>query len=56
MSWKQFLAAQAETLIAADFFSVDPVFFRRLYVLVFLHLGSRQIVGATCPASRMPPG
>jgi putative transposase len=32
LSWKQFLAAHAETLVAADFFSVDTVFFKRLYV------------------------
>ena len=29
LSWKQFLAAHAETLLAADFFSVDTIFFKR---------------------------
>lgn len=34
LSWKQFLAAQAQTLVAADFLSVDIVFFKRIYVLL----------------------
>jgi hypothetical protein len=34
LTWKQFLAAHAETLVAADFFSMDTIFFKRLYVLI----------------------
>jgi hypothetical protein len=34
-TWKQFLAAHAESLAATDFFGVDTVFFKRLYVLMF---------------------
>ena len=30
LTWKQFLAAHADTLVATDFFSVDTVFFKRL--------------------------
>ena len=40
MSWKQFLRAQAESVIAADFFSVDTVLFKRLYVLFFVHMST----------------
>ena len=29
LSWKQFLAAHAQTLVAADFLTVDTVFFKR---------------------------
>jgi putative transposase len=48
LSWKQFLAAHGETLVATDFFSVDTVFFKRLYVLMFVHLGSRRVLSAAC--------
>jgi putative transposase len=48
LTWKQFLAAHAETLVATDFFSVDTVFLKRLYVLMFVHLGTRRVVAAAC--------
>jgi transposase InsO family protein len=48
LTWKQFLAAHAETLIAADFFSVDTVFFKRLYVLIYVHLATRRVIWAAC--------
>lgn len=48
LSWKQFLVAHAETLVAADFLSVETVFFKRLYVLVSIHLASRRILLASC--------
>ena len=46
LSWKSFLAAHAETLIATDFLTVDTIFFKRLYVLFFIHLSTRRIVVA----------
>lgn len=32
-SWKRFVSAQAKSTAAVDFFQVDTVFLRRLYVL-----------------------
>ena len=50
LSWKRFLAAHAQSLIATDFLIVDTIFFKRLYVLFFLHLGTRRLVAAISSA------
>ncbi len=48
-TWAEFLAAQAKSLMACDFFHVDTILLRRLYVLVFIHHDSRfvRIAGIT---------
>jgi hypothetical protein len=48
LSWRLFLAAHAQTLVAADFFSVDTIFFKRLYVLIYVHLATRRVLLAGC--------
>jgi putative transposase len=47
-SWRRFLRAHGESILACDFFTVDTIWLRRLYVLVFLSIGSRRIEYFAC--------
>jgi hypothetical protein len=49
-SWREFLRTQAKNIIAVDFFAVDTVWLKRLYVLFFIELGSRRVHLAGCTA------
>ncbi|WP_347607703.1 integrase core domain-containing protein [Acrocarpospora sp. B8E8] len=42
-TWRQFLAAQAQAIIACDFLVVETVLLKRLYVLVFIEHGTRRL-------------
>ena len=43
LSWRDFLRVQAAHIMATDFLTVDTVFFRRLYVLVFIEIDTRRV-------------
>jgi hypothetical protein len=51
LSWRAFLRQQAESMLAVDFFTVETVSLRRLYVLFFIELGSRRVHLAGCTAN-----
>jgi hypothetical protein len=51
LSWREFLRAHAESIIACDFFTVETLWLGRLYVLFFLELSSRRVHFAGCSAN-----
>ncbi len=51
LDWRSFLRQQAATTLACDFLSVDTVLLRRLYVLVFICIGSRRIEYVACTSN-----
>ena len=53
-SWSEFLRAQADGILACDFFSIETVFLRTLYVLFFIEIGSRRLHLTT--STRNPSG
>jgi putative transposase len=53
-TWSAFVRQQAASIIACDFFTVETVALRRLYVLFFIELGSRRVHLAGC--TRNPRG
>ncbi len=55
LSWGAFLRAQAQSMLAIDFFTVETIALQRLYVLFFIELGSRRVHFAGCTANPTGP-
>jgi putative transposase len=50
-TWRQFLAAQARSIVACDFFCVETAFLKTFYVLVFVHIQTRRVLGVGVSAN-----
>ncbi len=50
MAWGDFIRAHAGTVLACDFFTVDTVLLRRIYVFFFIELSTRRVFLAGCTA------
>ncbi len=50
-SWREFLQAQAASIVAADFFTVESVLLRRYYVLFFIEHRTRRVHLAGCTSN-----
>jgi transposase len=50
-SWRAFLRAQAASVLACDFITVDTVFMRRIHILFFISLATRRIEYLACTSN-----
>jgi len=50
-TWTQFLKAQAEGIVACDFFTAETIWLKTLYVLFFIQVSTRQVVAASVTAN-----
>jgi putative transposase len=47
-TWRSFLARHRDLLLACDFFTVETLFLKSVYVLFFIELGTRRVHVAGC--------
>jgi putative transposase len=50
-SWRRFLRAQAGSILACDFLTVETAFLQRIYVLFFISLATRRIEYVACTSN-----
>jgi len=51
MTWRDFIRAHRDSLLAVDFFTVETIWLQRLYILFLIELGSRRVHLAGCTAN-----
>ena len=56
LSWRAFLRAQAQGVLACDFFTVETLRLQTLFVLFFIELQTRRVFVAGCTSIPRPPG
>jgi putative transposase len=54
-TWREFIRAHRQSLLAVDFFTVETVWLQRLYVLFLIELGTRRVHFAGCTANPNGP-
>jgi putative transposase len=47
-TWRSFLSHYKEQMLACDFFTIETIWLKTLYVLVFIELGTRRVCFAGC--------
>src|ERR671935_1090261 len=50
-SWRAFLQAQARSMLACDFLTIETAFLQRIYVLFFISLATRRIEYVACTSN-----
>ncbi len=50
-SWRAFLRAQAGSMLACDFLTVETIFLQQIYVLFFISLATRRIEYVACTSN-----
>ena len=55
MTWREFLRAHRDSMLAVDFFTVETIWLQRLCVLFFIALGSRRAHVERCTATPNAP-
>jgi putative transposase len=51
LSWRAFLRAQAASMLACDFLTIETIFLQRIYVLFFISLATRRIEYVACSSN-----
>src|SRR5205085_9380861 len=56
ISWRAFLRAQAQSMLAVDFFTVETISLQRLHVLFFIELPAAASTSLAAPPTQPAPG